>query len=315
MLRPLGALPGPGDGVGRRERDARREDVPEGRRLVRPGPIPGAPRLEGLGLVVTIHLHEARRGEEPIRDVRALAVQGLEADSLEGRQQHGHIEALLPLLPVQEFHRKPASLDALDMGLADPSDPPLGEQGFGEDIAGSHVAVLPDVDAAHTEIAELVFIGQVGDVGLVAHPAGPQFELEVHQVLEGRSLAGAGAMPRTDQEPLPVPLLHAGHRLVQGLRSLQRMRRRAYGQAVALGAEPRRGLEGQLGSGGIDQVVVRDAEPFPRVALHGGFRFDKGRGIFRLPFGVEDRRLRQVKGDVLAGIDGLKREHDLAGLQ
>jgi len=59
MTVPLGLCRGLETGWGGGEGDARSEEVPVSRGLVGMWPVRGAPRFEGLGLVVRIHFHEA----------------------------------------------------------------------------------------------------------------------------------------------------------------------------------------------------------------------------------------------------------------
>ena len=76
-------------------------------------------------------------------------------------------------------------------------------------LRGGLEALLGEGQPADAEVAELVLVGQVDDVGQVAHAGLAQLVLDVEGVLEGRALAGAGAVAHADDEGLALALLHA----------------------------------------------------------------------------------------------------------
>ena len=118
--------------------------------------------------------------------------------------------------------------------------------------------------AAHAEVAELVLVGDPGDLGAVAHAAVAQLELEVDDVLERGALARAGAMADADQEAALLPAAHPLDLLIERRRGLRRVLRQADRQAVAaVGPEPLGLVEAQRRPGRVDQEVV--ARPSTRV--------------------------------------------------
>jgi hypothetical protein len=89
-----------------------------------------------------------------------------------------------------------------------------------EDLAGRDVAAALQVKPAHAEVAEFVFVREPPDVGAVAHAARPQLELQVDDVLEGRALARAPAVPGADKEAQPLAPPHPLDGRVEVLRGL-----------------------------------------------------------------------------------------------
>ena len=242
----------------RGERDARGEDVLVVGRLVGARPVRSPPVLVGLGGVVGVDAHELVRHEHALGDLGALAVECLQADAGERRQQHREVELLLALASVERLVEDTVGLDLLNVGAGDPVDPALGEQRGVEDAARRDVAAALQVHAAHAEVAELVLVRDPGDLGFVAHAAVAQLELEVDDVLERRALAGAGAVADADQEAPALALAHPLDLLGQRRRGLRRVPREADREAVpAIGAEALGLVEAQRRPGRVDQEVVR----------------------------------------------------------
>ena len=189
----------------RRERDPGREDVAVLGGLVGARPVRRPPLLVRLRGVVGVDAHELVGHEQPVGDVGAGAVEGLQPDAGERRQQHREVELLLALGAVERLVEHAVGLDLVDVGAGDPVDPALGEQRGVEDAARGDVAAPLKVHAAHAEVAELVLVRDPGDLGAVAHAAVSQLELEVDDVLERGALAGAGAVTDADQEAARSP--------------------------------------------------------------------------------------------------------------
>ena len=232
-----------------------------------------------------------------------------QADAGEGRQQHGEVEFLLALRAVDGLVVDAVLVDLADVGAGDPVDAALGEQRFGEQAARHYIAAAPQVHAAHAEVAELVLVGDPGDLRLVPDAAGAQLEFEIDDVLEGRALAGARSVADTDQEPLPLAAAHPLDGLVERGRSLERVLGGAYRQAVAARAEPFGLVEAQPRSGGVDQEVVRNLLRQPCGRLDGHERHRAG----RVALGVDLAGRGLLELDPVALVDRRERERHLAG--
>ena len=201
------------------------------------------------------------------------------------------------------FHR-------LDVGPGDPVDAALGEQRLGEQVAGHDVAAPLQVHPAHAEVAELVLVGDPDDLRLVPHLAGPQLELQIDRILEGRALAGAGAVPDADQEALPLTAAHPCHRLIQSGGRGNGMLRGAYRQAVAVRAESLGPVEPQPRAGGVDQIVVRHRPGAARYPLD---RHVRAR-VAPVPFGMDRARPGLDELDAVPLVDRRQGERHLAWL-
>ena len=81
-------------------------------------------------------------------------------------------------------------------------------------------------------------------------------ELEVDDVLQGGALAGAGAVPNSDEEALPLAAAHPLDQLGESRRGLRGVLGGADRERVAVGAEPFGLVEAQLRAGRVDQEVV-----------------------------------------------------------
>ena len=231
-----------------------------------------------------------------------------QADAGKWRQQHGEVELLLALRSVQGLVPDPVLVHLLHMGAGDPVDAALGEQRLGEQAARHDVAAALELHAAHAEVAELVLVRDPDDLRLVPHLARPQLELQIHRVLERRSLTGAGAVADADQEALPLAAAHPLHRLVQRGGGRDGVLGRAHGQAVVLRAESLGLVEAEPWPGGVDQEVIRN------LLRATGHRLgdDIGRRAGGVALGVNLAGPGLLELDAVALVDGRERERHLA---
>ena len=253
---PLGLRARGGDGMRRGERDPDPEHVRVPGGLVGLRPVRRAPLAIRLGRVVGVDLQETAGGEEIRGDVAARPVIGLQVRSPERRQQHGEIEGQGIAGTVQGLVVDLARFDPLDVSAQDRLHPALAEQRLGPDLAGGQEALLPEHHPADAEVAQLVLVAQVDDVGQVPQPAGAQFVLDVEGVLERGALAGAHPVPDPDDQGLPLPGAQLADHPVECPRRLHRVPGSAHRQRVPVRSQPRGGGEVQLRPGGVDQVVV-----------------------------------------------------------
>src|SRR5688572_21635227 len=162
---------------------------------------------------------------------------------------------------------------------------------------------------AHAEVAELVLVRDPLDVCAIADASGPQFELEVDDVLERRAFARAATVSGTDQEALPLTAAHPLDGYLQCVRSLGGMGLGAYGETVTAGPQTGSRAEIQLGTGGVDEEVVTDVFALAFMARPRGFR-DQIRGwILRAAFRMEFDGSRLFELDPVSLIDGGERKH------
>ena len=237
-----------------------------------------------------------------------VAVVGAQPDAGKWRQQHGEVELLLALRPVQGLVPDPVLVHLLHVGAGDPVDAALGEQRLGEQAARHDVAAALELHAAHAEVAELVLVRDPDDLRLVPHLARPQLELEVHRVFERGSLTGAGAVADADQEALPLAAPHPLHRLVERGGGRDGVLGRAHGQAVVLRAESLGLVEAEPWPGGVDQEVVRN------LLRATGHRLgdDIGRPAGGVALGVNLAGPGLLELDAVTLVDGRERERHLA---
>ena len=176
----------------------------------------------------------------------------------ERRQQHREVERQALVRAVEGLVEELALLDPLDVGAEDRADAALTEQRLGPGLAGGQEAALAEDHAADAEVAELVLVGQVDDLGQVAHPGRAELVLDVEGVLECCSLAGAGAVAHADDQPLRLAGAEPVDDLVERGRGLDGVTGGADRPGVAVRSEAGCGLEVELGAGRVDQVVVAD---------------------------------------------------------
>ena len=131
-------------------------------------------------------------------------------------------------------------------------------------LLGRDESALLQVQTAHAEVAQFVLVREPPDVGAIANTPPAQLELQVHDVLERRAFAGAGAVTGADEEACALAPRHPFDQLVQSSGRFGRVGFRAHRQAVALGPETRRGAEVELRTGGVDQEVVPNLLPHAR---------------------------------------------------
>ena len=108
-----------------------------------------------------------------------------------------------------------AFLDARDVGPGDRPDPTLPEERLGPQFRGRLESLLGEGQPTDAEVAEVVLVGQVDDVGQVPHAGQAHLVLHVERVLEGCALTGAGPVPHPDDEDLTFALLHPGDRSLE----------------------------------------------------------------------------------------------------
>ena len=221
------------DGAGRR-RCRRRRCWGYAGHLVGAGPVLGPPLLERLGRVVGVDLHEPVRGEQLGADVVPFLVERLEVYAAEGRQEHGEVERQRVGGAVQLLVVDDALLDAGHVRPGDGPDAPLAEEGLGPQLRGGLESLLGERQPTDAEVAQLVLVGQVDDVGQVAHPGLAYLVLDVEGVLEGCALARARPVAHADDQGLVLALLHLGDRCLQRGRRLGGMARGAHREGVAI---------------------------------------------------------------------------------
>ncbi len=159
--------------------------------------------------------------------------------------------------PRRSRRRACPGADLLDVGAGDPLDAALCEERLRKQAAGGHVAAALEVQPAHAEVAQLVLVGEEDHAGTISHAMAAQLMLDIEDILEGRALAGAGAVPHADDQRLVFPALHAVDARAESAGCLDGVVGGADGPAVA-SVRPESGCrsEVELRTGGIDQVVV-----------------------------------------------------------
>ena len=100
-----------------------------------------------------------------------VAVEGLQVGAAKGRQEHGEVERQAALRAVELLVVDDAGVDPLDVGSQDGPHAALAKERLGPHLAGGLEAVLGEGHAPHAEVAEFVLVGEVDDVGQVAHAA------------------------------------------------------------------------------------------------------------------------------------------------
>src|SRR5665213_417269 len=178
--------------MGRGEGDPHGEDVGEPRHLVRAGPVLGAPLLERLGRVIGVDLHEPVGGEE-----------------------HGEVERQRVVGAVQLLIVHDAFLDASHVGTSDGPDPPFPEERLGPQLRRGLEPLPGERQPTDAEVAQFVLVGQVHDVGKLAHAGLANLVFDVERILEGGTLARARPVPHADHQYLALALLHLGDRCLE----------------------------------------------------------------------------------------------------
>ena len=180
--------------------------------LVGAGPVLGPPLLERLRRVVGVDLHEPVRGEELGADVRrhpcrtpAGRRRGRAAGAWRSRSQR--VGGAVQLFVVDD-----ALFDTGHVCPGDGPDAPLAEEGLGPQLGGRLEPLLGERQPPDAEVAQLVLVGEVDDVGQVAHTGLAHLVLDVEGVLEGRPLARARPVAHADDQGLVLALLHPGDR-------------------------------------------------------------------------------------------------------
>ena len=204
-----------------------------------------------------------------------------------------------------------AGLDPLHVGRHDRLHPPLAEERGRECLAGRHAPGVAEVHAVHPEVAEALLIRDVDDLGPVSHALLHELVLNIERVFECGPLTGAGSVPHPDEKGLALPLLQFLHDPLETLRCLGGMPRRADRPRVAIRAQARRRTEVQLGTGGIDEVVVLEHRDFARPVRirvpHVHVRAIAGRPALAVQFGGECL----MEFDSLAPVYGGERKRHL----
>lgn len=242
------------------------------------------------------------------------ASNALQRHAAEGRDQHGEVEADGVGGAVQGLVVDQPVLDLRHVRAENGLHTTLTEQRARPQFASGLEALLVEHHAAHAEVAQRGFVGEVDHPGQVADAGFAQFVVDVEDVLEGRPLTGAGAVPHADHEGLRgAGLEHLDH-LAQPVVGLDGM----IGGAHALGeparAHPLGGLEPQPRPGRVDQVVV--AQPFGGSGLlrRGVLDVDPAARIVAVTPRVKCDRLGLFEPDALAGIHrGQREDHVLLG--
>ena len=312
---PVGRFARLGDRMRGGEGDPGGEDVGVFGIVIGHGPVGGFPLLVGLGAVVGIDFHETVGHEEFVGDLGSRFVVGFEADSAEGRDQHGEVEALLTGTAVDQFVFEFALFDFADVGVHLPVDPPLGEEGFTQQFGAHDVPHGPQLHSIHAEVAQVGFVGDPFDLHIVPYSGLSGFVLDVEDVFEGGSLAGTGAVAGADDDLLfftPAGFVQDIFELLLGVDGV-------VGGADADGvladltplAQAGSGTEVEFGTRGVDQVVIAEFFALTLLALSGVLDGDE-RSVALLPtFGMDGERLGLAVVDAGFGVDRCQGENDL----
>ena len=238
----------------------------------------------------------------------------MEVDPAKRREEHGEVECQRVHGAVQLLVVHDALFDAGDVGTGNGPDPPLAEQRLGPQLRRGLEALLGEGEPAHAEIAELVLVGQVHDVGQVAHPGLAYLVLDVEGVLEGGALARACPVAHAHDQGLLLALLHLGDRCLECGGCLDSVARGAHGLRVAVRTQAWRGPEVELGSGGVDQVVVGQFAVLTRAIRIRIGQLDIGGVVRRIALGVDGRGQGLLVADPFALVDRSELERHLLGL-
>ena len=113
------------------------------------------------------------------------------------------------------------------------TDSPLMEERFHPVRTRHSTTPVFELHSADTEIAKLGLIGEVHEVGEVAHTGLAKLMIHIERIFEPRTLAGARALAGAHDECLALPLTQAFNHLLQLPRCLDRMIRCAHAQRVS----------------------------------------------------------------------------------
>jgi hypothetical protein len=116
----------------------------------------------------------------------------------ERRQQHREVERQALVRAVEGLVVELALLDPLDMGAENRAHAALTEERLGPRLAGGQETALAEDHATDPEVTELVLVGEVDDLGQVAHP-GARSSCSTFK-------AYSNAAPSQVQVPWPMPM-------------------------------------------------------------------------------------------------------------
>ena len=123
-------------------------------------------------------------------------------------------------------------------------------------LVGRDISIAADECAIHAEVAQLIFIGQENDLGFVPYAMLPQFEFQVHHILERCSLARTHAVAGSDHKAAAFSLFHSIDQREERFGRFYSVIRRADRYGVFARPQPFRSSKVQFGTSRIDQIVI-----------------------------------------------------------
>ncbi len=168
--------------------------------------------------------------------------------------------------------------------------------------------------AADAEVAQLIFVSEVDDVGEVTHTGLPQLVFDIEGVLKCRALTGAGAVPDADNQALSLTCFQFGGDTFERLRSLNGVAGSAHRVGVTVRTKSWGGSEIQLRASRVDEVVVADAVGLAAVCVVGVGEINRRRTVFAVSLGTDRGGESLVEHNALTSVDGTQGNQHLGGI-
>jgi len=198
-------------------------------------------------------------------------------------------------------------VDAGHRSTGDRLDAAFAVQGLGPQLAGGAEAVLFELHPSHAEVAQLVLVGEAGQLDLVAHPRRTQLVVHVEGVLKRGTLARAGPVAHADDDPLGLAGLAGFSDLAQ--LGVRRVRGGAHGHVVSgVQAKTRGRAVVQFGARRVDDVVVAEFLGPACLLRRRVLDLDGSSAVVGIALGPQGERLGLNETNVLLGIDGGERK-------
>ena len=204
-----------------------------------------------------------------------------------------------------------ALVDLVHVSAEDRLDAALLVERLGPQLARRDEAALLEVQPTDAEVAELVLVGEVDDLGVGPNTARPELVFDVEGVLERGAFARARAVADTDHEGLLLAGLELGDDLFELACCFLGMAIRADRHRVPVRSESGGRGEVELGPRRVDEVVVLDLLDLPGLARRRVLHRDESAAARLIPLWVDGYGLGLTEIDTLLRVDGSQREGDL----